>query len=82
MVTFLITDNDGLYETGPNANRMRNTAVPTEYLPYSLSLNPTTATAPRFSLRTVTLNGTVRAVDYQSAYVGSYADTVLITIAP
>jgi spore coat protein U-like protein len=82
MVTFLISDNDGLYETGPNANRMRNTAIPTEYLPYSLTLNPTTATVPRFSLRTVTLTGTVRAVDYQSAYVGSYADTVIVTIAP
>src|SRR3990172_8639519 len=36
-IPFSITDDDGLYETGVNAGRMRNTAVPTEFLPYSIA---------------------------------------------
>jgi len=82
IATFFISDDDGLHETGPNANRMRHATVLTEYLPYDLTLSPTTATVPKNANQTLTVTGTVRAVDYQSAYVGSYADTVIITIAP
>lgn len=82
IATFFISDDDGLYETGPNANRMRHSTVLTEYLPYDLTLTPTTATIPKNVNQTLTLTGTVRAANYQSAYVGSYADTVIITIAP
>lgn len=82
IATFFISDNDGLYETGPGANRMRHTVVLTEYLPYSLNLNPITASVPRNTNQTLTITGTVRGVDYQNAYVGSYSDTVIITIVP
>ena len=82
--TFSITDNDGLYETGPNANRMLNTTFPTppKYLPYSLTYNPQTSTVPKGVNQTLTISGTVLGVDYQDAYVGSYSDTVVLTIAP
>lgn len=80
--TFSITDNDGLYETGLNANRMRNTTVTTEYLPYGLTYNPQTSTVPKGVNQTLTISGTVLGVDYQDAYVGSYSDTVVLTIAP
>jgi len=83
-VTFFISDDDGLYETGPNANRMRHSTMLTEYLPYSFNLNPTTGTVPGnpFDNRTLNITGTVRGVDYQDIATGSYLDRVVITIQP
>jgi spore coat protein U-like protein len=81
-ITFAITDDHGLYETGPNAPRMRHTTQPTEYLPYSLNLNPTSGTVPKVVDFPLTVTGTVRGVDYQDARIGSYSDTVVITIEP
>lgn len=80
--TFSITDDDGLYETAPNANRMRHTTVTTEYLPYSLTLNPTSGTVPKNVDQTLTISGTVKGTDYQNAYVGNFSDTVIISINP
>lgn len=82
MATFSISDDDGLYETGPNANRMRHATILTEYLPYSFTLNPTTGTVPRNVNQTLTISGMVRGVDYQDASVGAYSDTVVISIVP
>lgn len=83
-VTFFIGDDDGRYETGPNANRMRHTTIHSEYLPYSFNLNPTSGTVPGNPLvdRTLTISGTVRGVDYQNAAMGNYSDTVTISIEP
>ena len=80
--TYTITDNDGRYETGIDANRMRNTTVTTQYLPYTLTYTPATGTVPRNQNQTLTINGTVKGIDYQYAYVGSYSDTVVLTILP
>lgn len=80
--TFFISDDDGLYETGPNANRMRHATVLTEFLPYSLTLNPTSATVPKGVDQTLTISGTVTAANYQNALVGNFADTVIITLTP
>lgn len=82
---FSITDDGGLYKTGPNNRRMRNTSHLTEYLPYSLSLTPATGTITFWDGlvgKTLTITGTVAATDYQNAFVGNYTDTVKITIAP
>lgn len=83
-VTFFIGDDDGLYETGPNGNRMRNTTIPTEYLPYSFNLNPASGTVSGnpFISYTVTISGTVRGVDYENAAMGNYSDRVVISIEP
>ena len=82
LAAFGFTDDDGLYETGPNANRMRHSSVPTEYLPYTLSLDPASGIVPKNVPRTVTVSGTVRGADYQNAYAGSYSDSVVITLLP
>jgi spore coat protein U-like protein len=82
IATFFMSDDDGLYETGFDANRMRHATVLTEHLPYSLTLSPITASVPKNVNQTLTLTGTVRAVDYQIAYAGGYADTVILTISP
>jgi hypothetical protein len=81
-ITFAITDDDGLYETGPDALRMRHTTQPTEYLPYSLNLNPTSGTVPKTLDFPLTVTGTVRGVDYQNAATGNYSDRMVITIEP
>jgi spore coat protein U-like protein len=81
-ITFSITDDSGLYETGPNAPRMRHTTQPTEYLPYSLTLTPTSGTVPKVTEFPLTVTGTVRGVDYQDSLIGNYSDTVVITIEP
>ncbi len=81
-VTFFISDDDGLYEAGQDANRMRHILTTTEFLPYSLTLSPTSGTIPKNTDETLTLTGTVRGADYQDALAGSFSDTVTLTIAP
>jgi spore coat protein U-like protein len=81
-VTYYI-DDIGSYDTG-NAHRMRHTTINTEYLPYSLTLNPRSATISwnPFIVHPVTIVGTVRGVDYQDAAMGNYSDTVVVSIEP
>ena len=81
-VTFFI-DDDGLYETGPNANRMHHTSVTTEYLPYNLTLSPQSGTITgNLANHTLTITGIVRGVNYQDARMGNYSDTVTLSIVP
>jgi hypothetical protein len=80
--TFFISDDDGLYETGLNANRMRHATLVTEFIPYTFTLNPITGTVPRNTLQTLTITGTVNGTDYQNAIPGLYSDTVVLTIVP
>lgn len=82
--TFAFTSNDGLYETGPGANRMRNATVTTEYLPYTLALSPQSGIIPSVvnQPQTLSITGTVTSTNYRSAYVGNYRDTVVISLNP
>jgi len=80
--TFVFTSDDGLNKTGPGANRMQHATVTTEYLPYSLSLSPKSATVPKGVDQTLTITGTVSSLNYRSAYAGAYSDTVVISLSP
>lgn len=80
--TFVITHDSGLYETAANANRMQNQTAPTEFLSYSLTLSPATATVSKNVTQTLTIEGRVAAAIYQDAQVGDYTDTVTLTITP
>jgi len=82
VAAFVFTSNDGLYETGPGANRMINTTVSTEYLPYTLALSPQSGTVPKGVTTTLTITGTVTSPNYRSAYAGNYSDTVVISLNP
>jgi spore coat protein U-like protein len=82
MATFFISDDDGLYETGPNANRMRHATFVTEYIPYVFTLNPISGTVPKNSTQTLSISGTVNGVAYQDVAAGNYSDRVVITLAP
>ena len=81
LLTYYISDDAGLYETGPNASRMKHTTQ-TEYLPYSFIVDPRSETVNKIYERTLTITGTIRGVNYQDARSGSYTDTVVLSIAP
>lgn len=76
-----VTSDDGLHESGPGAPRMRHTVNAAEYLAYSLNV-PANGSAPRNTNQTLTITGTITPAQYAAAAAGSYADTVVLTIAP
>lgn len=81
--SYTITDDDGMYETGLNANRMRHATIVTEFIPYSMSLSPTSGTGSGPSTPiTLNISGTVLGTDYINAAAGNYSDTVVISITP
>jgi spore coat protein U-like protein len=82
IATFAITDDDGLYESGPDANRMRHATLGGQYLPYEMALSPVGGTVPKNEWLTLTVTGTVRGDEYANAYAGDYSDTVVISIDP
>ena len=78
---YSVTSDDGLYETAPGANRMRHATNTSLYLRYSLN-TPISGAVPRNTDRTLTVTGTIAALDFQDAAAGDYADTVVLSIAP
>ncbi|PLX87872.1 MAG: hypothetical protein C0619_13855 [Desulfuromonas sp.] len=80
--TFLITQDDGLYESGLNAPNMIHTVQAGVFLPYELSLSPLSGSVPKNAEQTLTVTGTVRSANYRSAMIGDYSDTVTISIFP
>lgn len=81
VATYALTHNSGLYETGVNLNRMKHATL-NEYLPYALTLTPSSATVLKNTNQTITLSGTVMPASFENASQGAYADTVVITLSP
>lgn len=78
-----ISDDDGLYSNGANANRMINLTCPvgTAYLPYNLEY--TTPVTGRKNIDIpITFTGKILGALYQDACIGGYTDTVTITVSP
>ena len=82
IASYSISDDDGLHETGLNANRLQHSVDAAQYIPYSLALNPVSGTTPKNVNQTLTVTGTINSPDYQFATVGTYLDTVVISILP
>lgn len=80
-VTYALTHDSGLYETGVNQNRMKHATLNT-YLPYTLTLTPSSGTIAKNVDRTISVGGTVTPANFQNANIGAYADTVVITLLP
>lgn len=76
-----ITSDDGLYETGPGAPRMRHATNLAQHLKYSVNL-PQSGSVPKNTNQAITVTGTVAVADFQNAMAGTYADTVVLSIAP
>jgi spore coat protein U-like protein len=65
---------------GSSSKRMLGPTA-ADLIPYSLTPSPTSGSA-KTSAITLTLNGSIANVDYVNAAVGSYSDTVTLTITP
>jgi spore coat protein U-like protein len=77
-----ITGNNGQhYSSGLGMRRMQHSTVATEFLPYSLNV-PASGTAAKNADVTVTITATLAAADYQNARMGTYSDTVQLTLSP
>ena len=64
----------GLYDTGPGLHRLRNLTVPSAYLDYRITSS--------VQANRLTVNLTVSEADYRDAWVGSYEDTLTVTVTP
>jgi spore coat protein U-like protein len=80
--TYVVTASDGANASGAGAPRMANQTTAGSFLPYALSLSPSAGSVPKGVAVTVTATGTLQAADYQNALVGTYQDTVVLTVAP
>jgi len=80
---YSITDDDGLYETGVNLNRMRHAVDNAEFIPYTLTYNPASGTGTGKTVPiTLNISGTIANANYVNALAGDYGDTVVLTINP
>lgn len=82
LATFFISANDGLHASGAGARRMQHTVTTTEFLPYSLSVSPATATVTKGTTQTLTVTATIQPFQFQNVLAGVYQDTVVLTITP
>lgn len=82
LATFGLTVGDGLHSSGPGARRMRHATTLTEYLPYALSVTPTSGSVAKGVDQNVTITGTIQPFEFQNARAGAYQDTVVLTVVP
>lgn len=80
--TITVTDDDGMYETGIDSNRMRHLQVATEFIPYSLTITQPSGSIPIGVGQSLGVTLFISGADYRNAFAGSYEDTVVVTIAP
>lgn len=78
---YTISDDAGLYDTGPLARRMKHGTL-AEYIPYSFTYTATGTGAGPASVLTMNIASTVLGADYANVSAGVYSDTVTLTIAP
>lgn len=82
-VTATLTDDDGLYETGANANRMRHATDLTAFIPYTFTYSASSLLGDGPGTpRTLTIDGAIANANYINALAGDYSDTVVVSINP
>ena len=81
IASYALTHDSGLYKTGVNFNRMKHATLNT-YLPYALTITPTSGTIAKNVDQIITVSGVITPADFQNADIGGYADTVVITLSP
>lgn len=79
--TYTITDDKGLHENG-SIFRMQHGTTLTEFIPYTFTYTAGGTGSGKSTAITMNIASTVAQADYIDALVGSYADTVTLTIAP
>ena len=83
--SYSITDDDGLYKSGVNANRLGSTTLapqPQEFIAYTFTYNPVSGTG-QGPTNDITLNYTATVgATYAGNSADTYTDTVVLTINP
>ena len=80
--TYSIQAGNGLHSPGAGLRRVRHASVLTEYMAYTLTLTPASATIPWLASQTITVNGSIDPSQFQNARFGGYSDTVVIDLDP
>ncbi len=81
--TYSISPDNGLHYDSTNASRRMKGPGASDFIPYSLSPASATGTGAGTSTAlNLSFSGTVQGSNYVNATVGSYSDTVVITITP
>lgn len=76
-LNYTVTDDDGLNESGVNANRM---AFGANVIPYSFTY--TAAGVGTGALANMDIAASIAEADYLAKPVGNYSDTVTLTVTP
>lgn len=77
-----VSDDGGMHELAAGSYRMRHTALDA-HIPYRLNYRNSSGTSQGANVQQIlTIDGLIRAGTYAGAPVGSYSDTVTITLSP
>lgn len=80
--TWQASDDGGLHELAAGAYRMRHTVLDA-HIPYRLTFTNASGTSQGANVeQTLAIDGLVRAGSYAASPVGTYTDTVTITLSP
>ena len=80
--TSAIAADDGLHSTGPGARRVNNGV---NFMAYAMVLTNAAQVGSGFGAgqdKTVTVDASIVAANYQNAVAAAYSDTVILTITP
>ena len=77
IAAYIVGDDGGL-----NSYNMVHQTDPAQMIPYSLTLTPSAGTVTKKTPQAMTISGSILGVDYQSALVGLYSDTVIVDVQP
>ena len=69
-------------EPGAGVRRLKHTSAATEFMPYSLSLTPASASIAKGATQDITVSGSILPADFQNVRSGSYSDTVVLDLYP
>lgn len=75
--TYVMSDNGGL-----DNYKMTHASDLTQKIPYTLTINSASGTVPKGVDQNLTIDVSIQNTDYQTALVGNYSDTIILTLLP
>jgi spore coat protein U-like protein len=79
--SYTISDNDGLHSPAVGVQRMRHSTL-AEFIPYTFTYTASGTGTGASNPINMNIASTVTAASFLNASVGSYADTVVLSITP
>lgn len=85
IVSYLITAGNGEWFSG-GSRQMRHAVDTARFLPYSISISPSSGTFTKGPGQSApvnfTITGTILPADFRAALAGAYSDTVTVALTP